>query len=305
MRRAAPPSLSGRPVRLSLLIATLICAGLVGLSRAQEGAAAVGDPVIVAAGDIACPDNHPAYMGGEGTATQCRQKHTSNMILGADHVLVLGDGQYSVGSLLQYQAVYHPTWGRMKSVTHPTPGDHDYQSGSPAGYFSYWGVPEYYSFDIGSWHWVSLNSQIDHSAASAQVQWLQQDLAATTQPCIGAFWGLPAFSSGEGNDPSFRPFWDVLYSRHADVVLAGDSHQYERFAKMAPDGTAAGDGIREFVVGTGGRNLENFTTIQPNSEVRAKVFGVLQMTLGSGGYTWQFRTESGGTFSDSGSAACN
>jgi hypothetical protein len=290
---------------MSLLIATLVCAGLVGLSRVPDAEAAVGDPVIVAAGDIACATNTTGYNGGEGTATTCRQKHTSNMILDADHVLVLGDAQYSVGSLTQYNAVFDPTWGRMKSVTYPTPGDHDYQSGDPAGYFAYWAKPEFYSFDIGSWHWVSLNSEIDHSATSAQVQWLQQDLATTAQPCIGAFWGLPAFSSGKGNDLSFRPFWDVLYASHADVVLAGDSHQYERFAKMAPDGSAADDGIREFVVGTGGRSLHGFETIQPNSEARGEVFGVLQMTLGAGDYTWEFRTESGGTFSDSGSAACN
>ena len=303
--RTPPPSYSGSQVKVVLLIVTLASAGLVGLARVPDAEAAAGDPIIVAAGDIACPTNDVNYNGGEGTATQCRQKHTSNMILGADHVLVLGDAQYSIGSLTQYQAVFDTTWGRKKSVTYPTPGDHDYQSGSPAGYFAYWGVPEYYSFDIGSWHWVSLNSEIDHSATSAQVQWLQQDLAATTQPCIGAFWGLPTFSSGKGNDPSFRPFWDLLYSSHADVVLAGDSHQYERFAKQAPDGTAASDGIREFVVGTGGRNLHGFGTIQPNSEARAKVFGVLQMTLGSSGYTWEFRTESGGTFSDAGSEACH
>jgi hypothetical protein len=305
MRTAPPPSTPRHTVRLVLLVAALVGAGLVSLSRVQDAEAAVGDPVIVAAGDIACPNNIAAYNGGNGTATQCRQKYTSDMILDADHVLVLGDAQYSTGSLSQYRAVYDPTWGRKKSVTHPTPGDHDYASGSPTGYFSYWGVPEYYSFDIGSWHWVSLNSELDHTATSAQVQWLQQDLATTTAPCVGAFWGAPAFSSGKGNDPSFRPFWDALYARHADLVLAGDSHQYERFGKMAADGTAAADGIREFVVGTGGRNLTSFTTIQPNSEARAKVFGVLQMTLGSSGYTWQFRTESGGTFSDSGSSACN
>jgi len=299
-----PPSPSIRPIRVVLLTASLVCAGLVGLSPMQ-GAAATGDPVIVAAGDIACPDNHPDYNGGRGTATACRQKYTSDLILGADQVLVLGDAQYSVGALTQYQAVYDPTWGRKKSVTHATPGDHDYQSGSPAGYLAYWGVPEYYSFDIGAWHWVSLNSEVNHSATSVQVQWLQRDLAATTQPCVGAFWGAPAFSSGKGNDPSFRPFWDVLYSRHADLVLSGDSHQYERFGKMAPDGTAAGGGIREFVVGTGGRNLDDFTRIQPNSEARGKVFGVLKLTLGANGYAWQFLTESGGAFSDLGSAACN
>jgi Ca2+-binding RTX toxin-like protein len=300
----------GRRVAAVSLLAGFSLIGIPALTAfeadSQPAEGAPGDPVIVAAGDIACPNTIAAYNGGEGTATQCRQKHTSEMILGADHVFVLGDGQYPTGSLSQYRAVYDPTWGRMKSVTHPTVGDHDYQSGSPAGYFSYWGVNPYYSFDIGSWHWVSLNSEIDHTAGSAQEVWLQQDLAATSQPCIGAFWGAPTFSSGlHGNNATFRPFWDDLYAAHADVVLAGDDHDYERFAKMAPDGTAAADGIREFVVGTGGRNLTGFSTIQPNSQARAKVFGVLEMTLGSADYSWRFRTESGGTFSDSGTAACN
>ena len=138
--------------------------------------------------------------------------------------------------------MYDATWGRKKSVTFPTPGDHEYHSGTPPGTYTYFGVPPYYSFDIGAWHWVSLNSEIDHAATSAQVQWLRQDLAATRQPCIGAFWSVPAFSSGKGNDPSYRPFWDALYGVRADLVLAGDSHQYERFTKMAPDGTPAGDG---------------------------------------------------------------
>jgi hypothetical protein len=266
-----------------------------------------GDPLIVAAGDIACATSLAAYKGGEGTATECRQKHTSNLIMDADHVFMLGDGQYWNGSLAQYQAVYDPTWGRKKAVTFPTPGDHEYQSGSPAGYEAYFGRPAAaYSFDIGSWHWVSLNSEIDHAPGSAQVQWLQQDLAATTQPCIGAFWGAPRFSSSRyGNDSSFQPFWDALYAAHADVVLSGDAHQYERFAKQTPAGIASSDGIRQFVVGTGGRSLYNFTTIQPNSEARGKVFGVLEMRLGAADYSWNFRLESGGTFSDSGTTACN
>jgi hypothetical protein len=303
----ATPSLSDprSRIRVALVVAVVLAASVASLSRAEDAAAAVGDPVIVAAGDIACATTTTGYNGGLGTATQCRQKYTSDMILGADHVLVLGDAQYATGALKQYRAVYDPTWGRMKSVTHPTPGDHDYQSGSPAGYLSYWGVPEYYSFDIGTWHWVSLNSELDHTPTSAQVQWLQNDLAATSQPCIGAFWGAPTFSSGKGSNATFRPFWDALYSSHADLVLAGDAHQYERFAKQTPAGAASADGIREFVVGTGGRNLIGFKTIAANSEARAKVFGVLQMTLGANDYTWQFRTESGGTYSDSGSAACN
>jgi hypothetical protein len=135
---------------------------------------------------------------------------------------------------------------------------------------------------------------------------LQQDLAATDKPCIGAFWGAPMFSSSSrGNNFAYRPFWDALYAAKADVVMAGDSHHYERFAKQAPDGTAASDGIRQFDVGTGGRSLYSFATVQPNSEARGMVFGVLELRLGATDYGWQFHTESGGTFSDSGTTACN
>jgi hypothetical protein len=286
----------------------LLAGGVVIVGEQEASATHLGDPRIVAAGDIACSTNHANYNGGEGTATQCRQKHTSDLLLALDpdNVLMLGDGQYSVGSLTQYNASYGPTWGRLKSVTYPTPGDHEYQSGDADGYLQYFGVQPYYSFDIGSWHWISLNSELSHVPMAEQLPWLQQDLAATDQPCIGAFWGSPTFSSHErGNNPAYRPFWDALYAARADVVLAGDNHHYERFAKQAPDGTAASDGIRQFVVGTGGRSLYPFGTVQPNSEVRGETFGVLEMRLGAGDYGWQFHTESGGTFSDSGTTACN
>jgi len=267
--------------------------------------AAPGDPVIVTAGDIACATTIAAYNGGNGTATQCRQKHTSELILGADAVLTLGDHVYPTGTLTQFNAVYEPTWGRKKSVTYPTPGDHDYGSTGGKGYFAYFGVKPYYSFDIGSWHFISLNSEIDHAEGSAQEQWLRDDLASTSKPCIGAYWGTPRFSSGRhGSNATFKPFWDALYEARTDLVLSGDDHDYERFAKQTPDGVASADGIRQFVVGTGGRSLYGFKTIQPNSEVRAKVFGVLQLTLGVDHYEWRFLPESG-SFQDSGITTCN
>ena len=297
---------SGRRRAAAVGIATVLVGATAALGMGPpRDAAAAADPVVYAAGDIACPTHDSSYNGGTGTATECRQRYTSDMILGGDYVFALGDNQYWAGSLEQYQNVYDPTWGRKKSVTFPTPGDHEYNSGDPAGYYTYFGVPPYYSFDIGAWHWVSLNSEIAHDATSALVQWLRQDLAATGQPCIGAFWSVPAFSSGKGNNPSYRPFWDVLYGVRADLVLGGDSHQYERFTKMAPDGAPAGDGIRQFVVGTGGRSLHGFSAIKPTSQAHASVFGVLQLRLGAGNYGWHFLTESGGAFSDSGTAACN
>jgi hypothetical protein len=284
------------------------CAGAAPQQRAAPDppAPAAENPVVVAAGEIACPTSHPAYNGGEGTATECRHQHTANLIGDADAVLVLGNGQYPTGSIKQYEDAYGPTWGRHKNITPPTPGEHDYQSGSGADYLQYFGVQEYYSFDIGSWHWVSLNSELPHSPDSEQMQWLQQDLAGTSQPCIGAFWSSPVFSSSpEGGDAEFRPFWEALHAVRADLVLGAEARQYERFAKVRPDGTPADDGIRQFVVGTGGWNLQDFAAVQPTSESRGKVFGVLQLRLGADEYGWEFLTESGGTFSDSGTAPCN
>jgi hypothetical protein len=264
------------------------------------------EPVVVAAGDIACNSNDPQFNGGEGTPTACRQKHTANLIVDADHVFTLGNAQYPTGGMRQYKAVFDATWGERLPSTHPTPGEHDYSSGNATDYFAYFGVTEYYSFDIGSWHWVSLNSEIDHGPGSPQLQWLLEDLAATDQPCIGAFWADAMFSSREGgNDLDFRPFWDALYAVRADVVLAGSSRHYERFAKQSPDGVAADDGLRQFVVGTGGHSLQPFGEVQPNSEVRAAAFGVLELRLGAGDYSWDFRSDPPGTFSDSGAMTCN
>ena len=264
------------------------------------------DPVVVAAGEIACPTTHPAYKGGEGTATECRQRHTANLIRDADAVLVLGNGQYPTGSIRQYEVAYGSTWGQQKNVTHPTPGEHDYSTGSGEDYLRFFGVQEYYSFDIGSWHWISLNSEIPHDPDSEQLQWLEQDLAGTSQPCIGAYWSSPAFSStAEGGDTEVLPLWEALYAARADVVLGAEARHYERFAKLRPDGTPAGDGIRQFVVGTGGWNLQEFTTVAPNSESRGTAFGVLKLRLGADDYGWEFLIESGETFSDTGTAPCN
>jgi acid phosphatase type 7 len=265
-------------------------------------------PLLVSvAGDIACGTTIAAYNNGDGTSTQCRQKYTGRLLAGSDAVWTLGDHVYPTATTTQFNQAYDPTgWGQMKGVTYPAPGDHDYGKIGGAGYFSYFGKPAYYSFDMGGWHVISLDSEIDHSAGSQQEQWLRSDLNATTASCIAAYWGEPRWTSGKkapGN-ASFDPFWQDLYAAHADLALSGDTHNYERFAKMAPDESAAADGIREFVVGTGGRSLVGFPYIQPTSEKRVKAFGVLKLSLQGGSYTWQFEDETS-TVRDSGSATCN
>ncbi len=296
-------------LRLALVAAS--CLGLATTSLTTHASVVPVEeptaPVLVSvAGDIACGTTVPAYNSGAGTATQCRQKYTSDLILGSDAVWTLGDHTYPTATDAQLAAVYEPTWGRMKAVTYPTPGDHDYGKIGGSGYFSYFGSAPYYSFDLGGWHVISLDSEIDHSAGSVQLAWLQQDLTSTSATCLAAYWSAPRWTSGPKapGDTSFDPFWRALYAARVDVVLGGDVHNYERFAKMSPDGTASSDGIREFVVGTGGRSLVGFPNVQPRSQARKKSFGVLQLTLNPSSYDWSFINESR-TSLDSGSQTCN
>ena len=262
-------------------------------------------PVVSVAGDIACGTNLDAYNGGRGTATECRQRYTSDLILNSDAVWTLGDHVYPNATTKQLNAAYGPTWGRKKSVTYPSPGDHDYRADAGASYFTYFGKPAYYSFNIGDWHVVSLNSEIDHRENSPQLTWLRLDLSRTGARCVAAFWGESRWTSGEkGGNASFDPFWRALYAAHADLALTGDVHNYERFAKMSPAGSPDSNGIRAFVVGTGGRSLHGFGVIQPNSQARQQVFGVLKLTLRPGSYDWRFIDESRNV-RDSGSTACN
>jgi hypothetical protein len=165
----------------------------------------------------------------------------------------------------------------------------------------------YYSYNLGTWHIIALNSEVGYTASSAQVQWLRADLAANQNVCTLAYWHHPRFSSGQhGNIARSQPFWDALYEYGADVVLNGHDHTYERFAPQNPNGQAdANRGIREFVVGTGGAGLYPFPTIQPNSQVRNNTtYGVLKLTLHSTSYDWQFVPIAGQTFTDSGSSNC-
>ena len=230
-----------------------------------------------------------------------------------DAVLTLGDNQYENGELANFQQAYDASWGRVKAITRPTPGNHEYQTAGASGYFSYFGTAAgsagkgYYSYDLGAWHLIALNSEIDVSAGSAQDQWLRSDLAAHSNTCTLAYWHHPRFSSGieHGNDPSLDPLWQALYSAGADVVLNGHDHDYERFAPQNPAGQADGNGIREFVVGTGGKNVKGFGTIRANSQMRGSTFGVLKLTLHATGYDWNFTAEAGKTFTDSGSSSCS
>lgn len=277
-------------------------------------------PVIAAAGDVACDPADPSFNGGNGTAVACRMKGTSDLLLALapDAVLLLGDNQYENGALAKYQASYDPTWGRLKAITRPVPGNHDYGTAGAAGYYTYFGAAAgdpakgYYSFDLGGWHVIALNSNCAQvggcGPGSPQEQWLAADLAAHPGVCTLAYWHHPRFSSGpHGNDATFQTFWQLLYDAGADLVLNGHEHVYERFAPQDPSGAAnPARGLRQITVGTGGRNLTGFPLVRPNSEVRnASAFGALELALHPNGYTWRFVPEGGATFTDSGAGLCH
>ncbi len=272
----------------------------------------VSDPVVAAAGDISC--------NREKTSEECRQQDTADILVAMNPiaVLTLGDNQYEKGEYQNFLNYFDKSWGRVKSITHPTLGNHDYGTQGASGYFDYFAATAgdrekgYYSFDIGSWHIIALNSncgEIDECQnGSVQLQWLEQDLASHTNTCTLAYWHHPRFSSGyHGSDETYQDFWQTLYKHGADVVLGGHDHDYERFAPLDPAGKLdTKKGIRQFVVGTGGRSLYAIVRALPNSEVReSQTYGVLKLTLAPTSYDWQFVAVAGQTFTDSGTSSCH
>ncbi len=277
-----------------------------------------GDPIIAAAGDIACDPSDGNFNGGNGTTNSCRQKAVSDLFVGKNFsaVLALGDIQYDDGAPSKYLQSFDPSWGRAKNIIHPAVGNHEYQTAGAGGYYNYFGAAAgdktkgYYSYDIGAWHLIALNSNCSQvggcGAGSPQEQWLKADLAAHPSMCTLAYWHHPRFSSGEhGGNTSYDAFWKDLYAAGAEIVLSGHDHDYERFAAQNPSGAADPNGIQQFVVGTGGKNHYAFNPTQPNSLVRnSDTYGILKLTLHSTSYDWQFVPESGKTFTDSGTMNC-
>jgi hypothetical protein len=304
---------------------------------APRGPAEEADVDVAAAGDIACDPAATGFRDGRGTARGCHQRQVSDLLVGTGltAVLALGDNQYRCGGLDAYRRSYGPTWGRVKDMTLPVAGNHEYldeedpdsastgcdpSNRGASGYFRYFGRAAgdpsqgWYSTDVGAWHVVALNSNCSRvggcDEGSPQLAWLRADLAAHPAACTLAFWHAPAFSSGHhGGSSRYRAFWDVLYEHGAELVLNGHDHVYERFAPQAPDGTPDPDrGVREFVVGTGGANHTPVEHVRPNSEVRDdESFGVLRLTLRARGYAWEFVREAGSPsgFTDAGHADCH
>lgn len=285
------------------------------------------DPVVAAAGDIACDPQDPYFDRG-ADSERCQQMDTSDLLLRKriSRVLTLGDNQYEDGTLEEFMASYDPSWGRVKRITSPTPGNHEYRTADAAGYFSYFGAAAgtpgkgYYSFDLGKWHLIALNSQCaalpsgggeiaDGCAeGSPQHEWLEADLAASPSKCTLAYWHIPPGFSPNSDpiDAAVVPLWEELYAAGADVVLTGHRHTYARYAPLDFTGAKAETGMRQFVVGTGGKSHGQSPAVRPDNVERQQdhTYGVLRLTLRPKGYRWAFLPEAGKTFRDVGSDSC-
>ncbi len=266
-----------------------------------------GDPVLVGAGDICI------------TSSISNANATAALITARPNAVVFtaGDNSNETGTTANYTNCVDKSWGAFKSRIHPVPGNHDYMTSGAGPYYSYFGSAAgtagkgYYSYNLANnWHVVALNALCSEvggcGTGSPEEVWLKADLAANPGKHIIAIWHIPSFSSGSahGNNTSYRAWWDDLYAAHADIVINGHDHDYERFALQSPSGAADPNGIREFVSGTGGAGQRPFGTIRANSEVRSTgTFGVLQLTLHANSYSWAFVPVAGKTFTDSGTQA--
>ena len=277
--------------------------------------------VVAAAGDVACDPDDANYRSGTGTSTACRQLYTSNLLVNGDFdaVLALGDLQYNSGSITDFDEVYDPTWGRVKSIKYPVVGNHEYGQSNASGYFQYFGSRAgtagqgWYSFDVGSWHIVAINSECDRiggcGTGSPEETWLRNDLAAHPAQCTIAMWHKGRYSSGHDGDNTFmQAMWADLYNAGVEMLLSGHSHDYERFAPQDVSGHLdQSHGVRQFIVGTGGAFFTGLgSSIDANSQAHHNdTHGVLQLTLRSGAYDWKFLPEAGKTYSDSGTTSCH
>lgn len=291
---------------------------------AASGVDLAGAPIAVAAVEVpldvtAAPDAPPApdavFVGAGdiavcGSSTSQATARILDRIPG--NVFTLGDNVYPNGTSEQFANCYEPTWGRHRVRTYASPGNHDWEVNAGAPYFAYFGAAAgprdagYYSYDLGGWHILSLNSNVSAQPGSAQYEWARQDLAVSSTLCTLAYWHHPLFSSGpNGNNGQMREMWRLLQTSGAELVLTGHDHDYERFALQDADGRSDPRGLREFVVGTGGVGLYQPAAIQPNSEIRDnRTWGVLKLTLQARSYDWEFVPIDGQSFRDFGSDRC-
>jgi hypothetical protein len=270
----------------------------------QTAPTATAEVKVAAVGDMACD---PTSQLADPESSVCRQDAVSDAVL-ADNpslLMALGDLQYEAGAQGQW-GPYTTSYGRLRAITRPVPGNHEYNTLGANGYFAYfpeWAGPNgdgYYSFDVGSWHVVALNSECADvggcGTGSPQFTWLQQDLEQHRTVCTLAFWHIPRFSSGEhGDHTAYQKLWQTLADHGADLVLSGHDHNYERFTKLDADGQPDDrTGLRSFVVGTGGRNLRVAKSPRAGSEkIIDNALGFLELRLRPDSYSWRFLTMDG------------
>ena len=282
------------------LLAVALATAIVLASVEASGRTLPADPVVLAAGDIAACGSD----GDERTAALLDSNRGT--------VLALGDIAYDDGTLEEFRECVGPSWGRHRRRIRPTPGNHEYHTDA-SGYFRYFGRAAgpagrgYYSFDLGSWHIVSLNSERDTGATGAQVRWLRADLTRARARCILAFWHRPRWSGGKySDDGRTAPLWNALYDARADIVLSGHDHNYQRYPPMNKRGVIQrARGIRSFVVGTGGVRLYEVRADSRRRAANDGTWGLLKLTLRPAGYRWRFLPVAGARYRDSGSGACS
>lgn len=273
-------------------------------------------PVLIGAGDIAQCGTHPASESkAEATAELLDAEVAAHP---QAVVYTVGDNAYDSASVSEMLNCFGPTWGRHNARLRPAVGNHEYYLTGASGYWKYFthyvqppvfvgdSGRYYYSYDVGTWHIIVLNDNIETKTGTAQMNWLQADLNAHPARCTLAMWHRPKYYQG-GTRSSFASMWTPLYNAGAEIVLNGHAHRYERYAEMTPSGAAApGRGIREFIVGTGGANLGTSSATAPNLQVsNGTTWGVLRLRLDTAGYYWKFLPMAGQTFSDSGYTACH
>jgi len=264
-------------------------------------------PLLLAAGDI-------------GSCNSGGDEATAALLEGVPATIAaLGDLAYPRGTAEDFAYCYDPSWGVFRDHTRPAAGNHDFATPWAAPYFAYWGTlaglagAGYYSYELGSWHIVVLNSNcrfVPCRPGLPQETWLRTDLAQHRAKCTLAYFHHPLFSSTRGTaTTAVQPLWQDLYVAGADVVLNGHAHNYQRFAPQTPLGAIdPRRGIREFVVGTGG-NSHHFLgpPIANQQNMDDTTFGVLRLMLLETGYTWEFepQTNGGGFFTDFGTGTCH
>lgn len=297
------------PLLMATLALFLTCAPAVQLTpppaeASTEAVAISGASVLIGTGDIGECSTRGAIATAKLMDSVLRADSAAKV---HDEAFTLGDNAYPGGSIRDFTMCFSSTWGDsgkliMKNIR-PAVGNHEYLTGGAAAYYQFFGTRAgpankgYYSYDLGEWHAIVLNSEIVVNVAfsdadrKAQMDWLEQDLKSNTKLCTLAYWHNPRFSSGwHGSDARFTPIWQLLYDANADLVLGGHDHHYERFLPQTPQGTAdSTKGITEIIVGTGGGDLRGLRTIVPLSAYRVQGhYGVLKLTLGANAYTSAF-----------------